>query len=153
MNDTRITRSLEKQPSHCDASLRRGRTSITRSVHFSQPVSPDEANSVEDISKLNYPKEEQANYLHLVIAIFSLLVGCIAIGGCVMLYFELIQINTKVEMQKKQIFGNSKSQRPLEQGWIKYFQQQTDDTKRNIKQIKAWINTSACIEGNDFTTE
>ena len=137
---------------------RKARPGHSRSVHFSSPVLEEDEAKVES-NKPNVSKEPPANYLHMVISIFSLFVGSVAIAGCILLYFELSEINIKVETQKNQVFGlkssstlNKLSGISPQQGWMHYFQTQLDLSNRKLDDVKKWINTSGCIKGHDFST-
>ena len=133
--------------------VRRARTGSTKSVHFD---AADLSNKKENFEMTN--KELSANYFHLVISVFSLCIGSVAIGGCILLYLELTEMNTEFETQKSRIFGSKNSafekssQIAPQYGWIFHFQNRLGSVDQRIDDMKKWINMSACVEGHDFTT-
>lgn len=138
-----------------------GVLTMPKKVHFTPPSSPENFGENCHLKKsYSFPDDEpQSNYCYLIMSVSSLLIGCVAVGGCVFFYFELMDIHTKFEQQRTQIFGitnkikreNGKNFRSISKsGWIDYLQNRTHEIEIETEKIKKWIAFSGCAENRDL---
>ena len=119
-----------------------------KKVHFSPSSTRSLDATINDGTQTNH-------HFNLVLSICSLLIASVAIGGCLLLYFELMEVSGQVQTQQKRLFGETKNNKNhgFEQpnvGWIKEFLTRNKQMESNLEEIKIWINISGCLEDQDF---